>query len=802
MNDDSSMNNIVGEGKRKVQNLPRHHGAGFLVVLIAGIGMYLPLLCDGVCSVESAGFIALHSGASPLPSAAHPIWTGVVRLLELVPFGPLSLKLNLFSAACAMLAVALLYRLLTRIETGARSPGTAVSPSTASPSAPPPPFSFLLRHGPAVIGALTLAVSFPFWFVATRAHVDPMSILLIVGGLEAAAQYSLSGRKGAAARSALWFGLAATCSPVAAGMGAVCAVWIAVTAHARGHWSLPLQTLKGRARLRIGWLAVWAGAGLTAIALPLLIRAALFLREPAAQWVGTDTYGDALFEVAKAMADMYRMAVPRLGAILLGAVILLPAGLVSMAIRSERQESPGRPLMVHLFVSVFALAILFDIPIAPWSFYGASPLLTAPYLIVALWTGFAAAGVTRLILGRLHRTDLPGPLSKRNLTPELRRRWASVYVLLMLSGLAVAGARNGIRIGRTFSAPFDAFARAVLDETRGGDWLVSASPLNDLLAVKIKEAGLPLHILNPALSRIPAYMAHVADSFPDDPRMRSLTDAGLDAALPDWIARDASVTGKLAVLDLPSLWSAGRFTPVPGRAVYRGAAEVSPDDLASFAADLDAWRPHLERMKRKVHAQPAALRGHGLWMLRHLGRMVNDRGAILESRGRTDDALAQYRAAAEHDPDNYSAALNLERLARSQSHPEADRFAAALHELGRRLGNATNSMDLARAYGWIVRPPAPAASTPDRTAASPGTILDTERLAEAVADADADADLLRAMRAAIDRRKPMRPGRRMPSDPSAATVPTPPPFSRWRPISHGGRATQTPSMPSMHRSGK
>lgn len=691
--------------RREWLPVPAHHGWWILLVAVLSLSLYLSTACRGVFPGEPAILTALHSRTAPLPALTHPLWGVMVRLMDRGAAESLPRRLNGFSAVCGMAAVVLLFHLIARLRTGLSSAPARLRRVTVGPEwisrVSPRPGDSLLRHVPAWIAAMVLAGSFPFWFVATRAHTGAFGLALVLGGAALVARYHQTGRRSPLLAASVVLGLALAETPVALFLAPAAAVWALVALVLHDHLILPFMTDAKRGHWRVGLPIACLVTGAVAMVIPILLRAAFLLDEPAAEWADVRGYGPALLAVIRTMWMETRSLIPRLGWILLAASVAIPAFLVGGSAMGERPGRRWLPLMAYVFASVFGILLVFDVRVAPWPFFGMSPLYITPYAAIAIWMGVAAAGVLRLALRDLDRTDLPVWMAKGNLTPEVRRRIAWGYSAIVGVAVLAGGARHWTPVQGSSSDLFDAFAAGVLDESAGCEWLVSASPFESLFAVTARARGEPVRILDARMGRTPAYMRFVASSFPDDPRIRSLADAGLNAVLPDWFARSAGLTGEVAVLDLPDLWRGGGYVPVPGRFTYRGAAKVAPEVVADLAVSLGAWTNRLAVMRRQVGALPEPVRPYGRWITVHAGRLLNDTGVLCEEAGRIDDALAAYHAAAAHDPDNYSARFNRERLARAAGRPEADAYREDLETLVRRFGGRVDPAFMSRIHGRI-----------------------------------------------------------------------------------------------------
>jgi tetratricopeptide (TPR) repeat protein len=704
--------------------VPAFHGAYLAGVFVAALALYLSTLCRGVFPGEPAVLLALHSSVAPLPALTHPLWDGAVRLLARVPAGSLTMKLAVFSAVSGALAVALLFHLLSCMRSGLASTAARVRHTAEGaewiPRSRSQSGDSLLRHAPALFGALLWAGCFPFWFVSTRAHTDAFGLALVLGAAAAVARYHRTARPGAMASAALLLGLSLAEAPAALLLAPAILVWAAAAMVRHNHMVLPFMTDTRRGGLKVRLPLLGVGLVVAAFAAPILVRAAFLLGEPAAAWADVKNYGDALLAVVRAMWMEGRSLIPRLGWILLGITIGFPLALVVGSSMGERPGHRGLPLLAYLFSAAFAVVLAFDPPFAPWPMFGMSPLYVTPYVILACWAAFAVAGAIRLLLRDLARTDLPTPLARHDLTPWFRRRMAWGLTVATIAAASAAGIYHAAPIRGAASDLFDGFAEEVLDESAGCEWLVTASPFEHVLALAAAERGSPLRMLDARMGRTPAYLRYVAASFPGDPRVRGLSDVGLEAVLLDWFARGEGLSARVAVLDIPDLWTAGGYAPVPGHFLYRGVDAPSAGELAARAAGLGVWTDRLAEMRAQSEALPWRIRPYGAWIVGHAGRVLNDLGVALEQVGRTNDAMAAYNAVAAHDPNNYSARRNRQRLALASGRAEAGAYTADLDRLVVRMGGRVDAPSASRVHGRILD--ASAAMTRGLRAAAGGQV--------------------------------------------------------------------------------
>jgi len=687
----------------RVPPWPPAHGRWALAASLVFVGLAGWARCRGYFPGESADRLATAVGASPLPTLQHIVWEAITRTLW--KLGGLH-AVTFFNVLCGGVIVALLYRLGGVFRTGVELTPLR-SRTTTSGEEIVPAFGIvwrdlILAHVPSLAMVLVAAGSFPFLFISTRAHPAPFGLLLLASASVLLNEYGRTGRRRWAILGAAVMGIACADSPSILPVVPLIGIWAMVLMARYRDLILPMMPdeLAGHTRLTLPltllavWLATWW--------ILLLARAALFLREPAAAWVHTSTFGGALREVVVAQWRALKSAAPSVGWLLPALVVGLPALTSAAAIFGERPGRRWTPMVVHLLVLIMAVAIAWDMRAAPWPVFGAVPLYILPYLLTGIWTAASMAAVIRMWLRDLERTDLPTPLASWDLGPTRRRIAAATVSLAILLPLAGGALRHVVQCGHCDSAPFERFAQTAIEETGEAETLVVASPIESILALHASH-GHPrvLSLLN---GQNPAYLRWLAAAFPAESRARTLAESGLQALLVDWVQSDRSITGRMAVVDIPDLWRIGGYIAQPGRAVYRGVVapprewtEVALARFGTVTAELAEVRAYIRRL-------PKPFQPYGEWLMHQHARLLNDTAFELELLDHPRDARAMYEAILFHLPQHFSARHNLVRLARQLGDPDANSLQQRFQEWLQRLGPKIDIATLARAHGRIHDP--------------------------------------------------------------------------------------------------
>lgn len=139
--------------------------ADFLIggaVFLAALAAYLHMLCPTVYWEDSGELIASAHSLGIAHPPGHPLWVMLARLFSLPPLGGTPFRVNLLSALCASLTVAVIYfALLTLLN----SLGLQRRSSVLQSSSP------VIPRVSAISASLALAFSGTFWFYSEISEV-------------------------------------------------------------------------------------------------------------------------------------------------------------------------------------------------------------------------------------------------------------------------------------------------------------------------------------------------------------------------------------------------------------------------------------------------------------------------------------------------------------------------------------------------------------------------------------------------------------------------------------------------------
>jgi tetratricopeptide (TPR) repeat protein len=605
--------------------------AGFAFALYAGTLSPAPF--PGV----SSRLIVQHLGLHPFPELTHAVWGALARWVSEFPVGSVALKLNLFSALCGAAAVLLTFRLGARLRF--RSLGHPDVPA----------FQQLV----AVSAAGYLAVAYPVWHAATRAHHAALDLLLLLVIVSLAGRYRADGRPATLLALGLAYGIGmveyatlAALFPIAAAAGCIL-VW---------------EQGRGRRARATALATLGLGLGLAGYAL----AAWHFQSRPAYEWRGFHHLGQVVWQTWREQWLENRPLISGRGWLSTGGAALLP-WLASALVARRKLRRGMRAVYAILLAAVggFTLIALYNGPLAPWRWFGEQRLMLLPCLLLALAFGYAAgfAGLLLILPGLPHHRGLPAGAA----------RLLGLAVAVLLGTAAI---RNVHAVNPRPAALAYAWANQAVDRLDGRQFLVTDGFLDDLCLLAARERGIPLILLNTSLSYNPSYLKYAAAQF-DDFRLKGLARIGLIPMLKDWVRHDPEAERRLAILPTPDLWFDGGRLAWPRGPVYLGVRDPSAVEPDRVFAEAMEFLGRMARPARRLAARPGISGETGRYLEQQLSRRANDAGVFLEQLGRQEYAEAAYLRSAEIRPDNASAIINRYVLLQSQGRAEE---AAALWE--------------------------------------------------------------------------------------------------------------------------
>ena len=415
---------------------------------LVALAAYWATLSPAPFPLASARLIVEHAGLGDTTPTASPLWTLLVRLVALLPWGTLAGRLNLLSALCGALGVWLFGRVLRRavwlaIEVNDSNRAVASRAATWA----------------GLTGALFLAFCPPYWFVANRAHPASFHLVLLlvaanglVGLLE---KFSLR----RALALALFYGLG-----VAEFATFILFGPLVLAALLFGLWR--------EGRLKAGPLLALAGAGVLGLSL-YLWTALAFRATPDFVIKGAPPLWRVVVALWRDQYHLIAKSLPRVGwliVLLVGVVPWLAVLLVGR--RALNEERDWGFYILHALLSAVVVAVLFNVRFAPWALLGPYLLLVTPYALLAACYGYLVA--YWFLLPEVWWRDAEEPARLR------LRRWTGPVLAGVALGLTAAAAvRNRQWTDASGALAVHRYARAVVEHLSGRTWLVTDGALDD-----------------------------------------------------------------------------------------------------------------------------------------------------------------------------------------------------------------------------------------------------------------------------------------------------------------------------------
>lgn len=648
---------------------------------LLGLGalvLYSMTLSRGPFPGPSADLMAREVGMAPLMFSHSPLWGWVIDIVERIPAGTLSFRLNalsvLFGAAC----VWMLFR-VTADAIWKAVPVTGVNSRAANRA------SWLAG----TVAALALMGSMPFWYAATRFHVALFDLLLLLLLARLMLRFLDDASVRAGLVFAFFYGMFAAefatlivFAPLVV-IGIFCGLWYN-------------GDLRWKRVLGIGGCLV-AGMLFYGVAAWRMMRSDAFV------FSGESGYWLALFYVLKGQYQLIAKGLPPVGWLLVIVTGIVPwLAVLVVGRRGLNEERDWGLYSLHAVLTGVVLAVLFNVPFAPWRIMGPFGLLVTPYVLLAFTLGYLAAYWS--LISRLVWWDAE--------EDEPRRIWWREHGGLLPAGLlaaaaVAAGVMNFKEADARPAGALNTYARTVVGAMGDRTWLVTDGILDANLQIAALEMSKPIRLLNLRMGGNTLYMRHVARTF-DNPRLRGLAEVDVLAFLQEWMRSDRAFAGQVAFLSHPDFWLAASMQPVADRVLFTGAGTLGDIALEPlWASHQEFWKqPFLGELAALSKTDRLAGKAAGQ-VLQRLGMTANNLGVMLEDGGFRKQAYEAYEKARELDADNISALLNqYTMIQRGYAAPDAGRVDEAIKNLARTLKQKYQIWSLSRVYGYVRMPEA------------------------------------------------------------------------------------------------
>ena len=658
---------------------------------VAALILYWLTLSPAAYPGGSAGLTVVCLGLEPRLTPVAPLWMSTVSLARFLPSGSAVYVLNLWSALCGALSVALLFRFLSRWVQKRIVPDGGLTDRS-------PHIAGLVAG---LAGAFAFATSLPLWVASTRLSTITFHALLLLLAFNLQQDYEDAGDR--------WrpFVLALLC-------GAGCAesaIFLLVTPFFMIMLLLALYKKERCSWGRVAGLAVCTLLGASVYGLA------------ASHFAGTE--GFMLVGYSGRLAVVGRMLMfqlselkaifPRSGWVLVLVMVFIPWLVVQIEARSgfyKRNEVAA--IIFHLVLILLVLPVQFNSSALPWS--GTLPQERLPVLemlLTAMTIGYLSAFWFLRFFEtpdlRVNESVVSSRKQKENENnlKALRIMSGSIAAVLLLL-LTLAAVKNSASASGRNAGFVDSYVNTLLDQLNPESWLVTDGSLDSLIRLAAYQKNRKIQLINLSAERNPLQIRQLCRLIETDPvfagqpaRYINAARLGCAAFLQDWLASGSGAASQVSFYAPPDLLFEAGLNARPDHLVFLGVKDLESLKKCPFLEDHRAFWADMEI----ILDGPVA----GSWLnrlravlRRHVSMMSNNMGVLLEDLERPEEAYSAYMRALEFDADNFSAMLNRVVLTRSGVNPlEAEEAELAASEALKELKQRPGSRNLARFYGYV-----------------------------------------------------------------------------------------------------
>ncbi len=625
-----------------------------MALAFAALATYILLVPEFLFPNEWSSALYSILGMDPFRPLTRPVWQFLMSALGGLPGSRILPAAHLLSALWGALCVWLMYLVALRLRRAPVVTATAAGLGQLERT----------RQVSALAAAGFLAVSAPLLIVATRIHPFGFDLALLLTAL----WLTLRFRDDPAC--ATWLGFAAVYGigiaeyPTFILLAPVfLTVWIWLfwrSKKAPVRWIAP-GVLLGAAGVSVGLLFSWSYAA-----------------SPVAEWREFDSMWTVYHYFLIEQYQQIRYSVPKTGWLIVLLTMVLPGLYVwwnGFEDADDLYTNLGHIALRIILLGV-AIVLLFNLPGSPWRVMGPHTVLVTPYAITALWFG-------QLVGFFYHQATRP-------LTERFRARGrarspvpARALLFALLAMLATAGYLNATKIAPAQAVPLVRAADEVLEGVGDRPYLISNGLLDGVMQWRAVAAGRDFRLINRTRGNSRAYLRFM-NSWMRNPDVEAMVEAGFAPYLDVWMNSTTNLPGRLAVQDIPDLWTMQGFRWLPVQGFYAGydPASLSAEERDRLLQQAIAYVEKNLGDFRHGAPRPELLREAYRLLSRQLSVFANNLGYTLAGLDRLAEARSAYEAALAFQPDQVSALINLADLARTEGR---DDEATALREKFERI---------------------------------------------------------------------------------------------------------------------
>ena len=659
-------------------------GLGALAAVVYGL-----TLTRGVFPGESAWLMATYSGLEPLELPIHPVWGLIVSWLSSLSVLTLPLRLNLFSAACSVVSVVLMYRIMTFLVHDVIYE------------------EYSVEHAPrvslwaGVFSALAFLFAVPVWQAATRLQYQSFDLMLALVAAHLLVVYAQRQWRVLLVVFGLLLGVGIVESVIFIPLAPVFVAFLVYVLWKSGVLSLNRVT--------------WVGA-LSVVGLGLYyLFAWRFFKTTDCEALGFKSVMDVMVTVWKNQIVQLRSGLPKVGWLVLLLMSVVPwvaGGLASFrALNNERSWSQ---YILHITLTLIVVLGLTNVPFSPWEILKPSGRLpVCSYAMLAMSAGYLVAYWYLLL-----KVKRPRRGSGVAVLTKAAGDWMGLILAYPVAGIVVLCAIvNAFECTGSRGDFADRFAKEVLDRMGSRTWLVTDGTLDAHLQIMARQRKMELNLLCLQKDMSPYYLKTMARLIEQKQlfdagnlqRMKSTLDLGLLPFIQDWFALDKEIEKKAAVFGVPDFWYTAGITPAPEFVFFAGCRDIKAFKDKPLLADYMAFWSAMDKVlpaDKTPHDDPTSRLRMNL--RRHLGFVANNLGVMLEDLERDKDAYAVYTHVRNKlDPENISALFNRFEMARrgaESTHADKEAIERELKDFVGNLKHRYPLWSLSRYYGYVRSP--------------------------------------------------------------------------------------------------
>lgn len=611
----------------------------------------------------SAYLLNSYAGLNAFPPMAHPLWLLWIRLLDTLPFGTLAFKANTGSALFMAASCALIFKLLTFIPFNFTKERSI-----------PEKYRTRARLLTGISASLLFAFSYPAWSSALYAHYMPMCLFLMLISFCILHRYIQTEKPSWLFVFAFFYCISTTEYPSLIIPAPFLAFFILYHA-----WK--------RKQLTPKTCTILALAGLSGL-LVYTITAWTYLRHPAAGWMEIPGFWTALRYVLVTNYRILTQSIPRLGWLILFFGCVLP-WLISFlpGCIPNRHSFPG-VWFLHVLITLVCIAVLVNIRFLVWPMQEPGQPILLPSLLICVTIGYLFG--YWYCVGSI---DLESRMRRPSRWKTLLRRTAPAGALLLL---AVSIILNHNRLNHPSTKVIHKFTDETVARAADYKYLFVAGDILPHFVLAAKEHQLPMKIIDLAAIRNTRYRRYLA-SVLDVDRFLSVADLDAGAFLAAWMAMPSAID-EIAVLSSPEIFTTYELSASPKGLFYTGttnSSRIEPSALMSLHRDV--WNGYgLDLMKNTEEST--------LWIRRHMSKVANDLGVLMEDMNQPEYALEAYNQALAFSTNNIVSSINRRSLAVRFDMPEKEEIMGSFSNTASKLKQGFNIWNAPQIYGTIRDP--------------------------------------------------------------------------------------------------